>query len=199
MVTPFWRISRAAADSAEFHSMSLWGTKSLLNTVLPSSMIGRRWLWVLRRSVWKHVSSKTSAEEVRYEVKRILSLLRVNTPLEEYLHLLTRARPALPASEFRDFFMRVQPKIANRFDLKLPYHIVLRIPLITPKLKSRLKATILRHLCTPDAVGRNEQMQWKICASAKSGVTSKPPPPLPTMVRCMFIGDKDIHADPLKG
>ena len=46
-----------------------------------------------------------------------------------------------------------------------------------------------RSECIPDAVGRNGQMQWKICANAKSGVTSKPPEPLPTMVRCMFVGD----------
>ena len=62
-----------------------------------------------------------------------------------------------------------------------------------------LAILVVLFLCTPDAVGRNGQMQWKICANAKSGVTSKPPRPLPTMVRCMFIGDKDTHADTRKG
>ena len=145
IITPFLQVSPSAATAAEFASMNRWGTRSLLNTILPSHKLGQRWLWVLRRAAWKHERTLGAQANVRTEVKCVMSMVRVPITLPQYLHLLTTARPILPRSDYRDFFLRVQPKIEARFDLSLPYEILLRIPLISKDPKRNLMAAFARH------------------------------------------------------
>ena len=139
VITPFMRVCTNSADAAEFHCMNLWGTRALLNTVKPSCARSQRWLWLLRRSAWKHERTVSAVSEMRLQATTLKHSRRLTLNLSDLLHFLISARAVLPPSEFRDVFDHVSPRMWLHYDLKLPYQICFAIPLLTPPLKNRLQ------------------------------------------------------------
>ena len=140
VITPFMRVCTQSADNAEFFCMNLWGTRALLNTIKPSCARSQRWLWLLRRSAWKHEKSVSAIAEMRLQATTIKHSRRLTLKLPDLLHFLISARSVLPPSEFRDIFDHVSPRMWWQYDLKLPYQNCIAIPLLTPPLKNRLQS-----------------------------------------------------------